>query len=100
VVAALWEPVTWAGLRGAAPAILYGGLVSVGVGYTLQVVAQQTALPAHAAIIMSLESVFAMASGALLLGETVSGRGLLGAALMLAGMVVSQTETPRQECAP
>ena len=96
LTALLWEPVIWTGLRAALPAILYGGLVAVGVGYTLQVVAQQFALPAHAAIIMSLESVFAMLSGALFLGETVGLRGLAGAALMLAGMVISQTEPERE----
>ena len=92
VVAAGWESVTLAGLQGALWAILYGGLISVGVGYTLQVVAQQYALPAHAAIIMSLEAVFALLGGVVLLGERVSARGLVGAGLMLAGMVVSQRE--------
>ena len=91
-VAAGWESVTLAGLQGALWALLYGGLVSVGVGYTLQVVAQQYAVPAHAAIIMSLETVFAMLGGVLLLGESVTARGLLGAVLMLGGMVVSQVE--------
>jgi len=89
-VAAGWETVTAAGLQGALWAILYGGLISVGVGYTLQVVAQQYALPAHAAIILSLESVFAMIGGAAILGEKVGMRGAIGAALMLSGMVVSQ----------
>ncbi len=93
-VAAGWESVTFAGLQGAMWAILYGGLISVGVGYTLQVVAQQYALPAHAAIIMSLEAVFALLGGVVLLGESVSMRGMVGAALMLAGMVVSQREAP------
>jgi len=92
VVALVREPVTVEGLRGALAAILYGGLISVGVGYTLQVIAQQYALPAHAAIIMSLESVFAMLGGALLLDERVGLRGLAGAGLMLAGMVISQWE--------
>ncbi len=91
-VAAGWESVTFVGLQGAVWAILYGGLISVGVGYTLQVVAQQYALPAHAAIIMSLEAVFALLGGVVLLGESVSMRGMVGAALMLAGMVVSQRE--------
>ena len=91
-VALVREPVTVDGLRGALAAILYGGLISVGVGYTLQVIAQQYALPAHAAIIMSLESVFAMLGGALLLDERVGLRGLVGAGLMLAGMVISQWE--------
>ncbi len=92
LVAAVWETITVTGLQGALWAILYGGLISVGVGYTLQVVAQQYALPAHAAIIMSLEAVFALLGGVVLLGERVSTRGLVGAMLMLAGMVVSQWE--------
>ena len=70
--------------------ILYGGLVSVGVAYTLQVVAQRHAPPAHAAILLSLETVFAALGGWLVLGERLSPRGLAGCALMLAGMLCSQ----------
>ena len=72
--------------------VLYAGLLSTGVAYTLQVVAQQNVPAAPAAIIMSLEAVFAGLGGWLVLGETLSGRGLLGCALMLAGMVISQTD--------
>ena len=75
--------------------ILYGGLLSVGVAYTLQVVAQQKAHPAHTAIILSTEGVFAVLSGWLIIGETLGLRGLIGCALMLAGMIVSQTGTIR-----
>lgn len=70
--------------------ILYGGLLSVGVAYTLQIVAQRHAHPAHAAIILSLESVFAAVGGWLILRETLSVRGLIGCALMLVGMLLSQ----------
>ena len=70
--------------------ILYGGFVSVGIAYTLQVVAQQHAHPTHAAIILSLETVFAAIGGWLILGERLSPRGLTGCALMLAGMFLSQ----------
>ncbi len=70
--------------------ILYGGVLSVGVAYTLQVVAQRDAHPAHAAIIFSLESVFAALGGWLILNEVLSVRGLIGCALMLAGMLLSQ----------
>ncbi len=90
LVALGWEPISWAGLRAAGPAILYGGLISVGVGYTLQVVAQQHAEPGLAAIIFSLEAVFALLGGVLLLGETLTLRGVLGAGLMLAGMILAQ----------
>jgi drug/metabolite transporter (DMT)-like permease len=84
------EPDSWAGLRGALLPILYAGLLSTGVAYTLQVVAQRHAPPAHAAIILSLESVFAVLGGVLLLAETLPLRGWIGCALMLAGMILSQ----------
>jgi drug/metabolite transporter (DMT)-like permease len=89
-VAVVSEPITLAGLWGGALPILYGGLLSVGVAYTLQVVAQRDAPPAHAAIILSLETVFAALGGWLLLNEILSGRGLIGCALMFAGMLLSQ----------
>ena len=84
------ETMTWEGLRQAAIPILYGGLGSVGVAYTLQVVAQKDAPPAHAAIFLSLEAVFAAMGGALMLGEVLSPRALFGCGLMLAGMLLSQ----------
>ena len=89
-VAVVAEDITLAGLWGGAMPILYGGLLSVGVAYTLQVVAQRDAPPAHAAIILSLETVFAALGGWLLLNEILSGRGLIGCALMFAGMLLSQ----------
>ena len=70
--------------------ILYGGLVSVGVGYTLQTVAQRNAPPAHATIILCLEGSFAALGGVLLLREPVEPRIVLGFFLMLAGMFASQ----------
>lgn len=74
----------------AAGPILYAGLLSTGVAYTLQVVAQRDAPPAHAAIILSLEAVFAVIGGMVMLGETLPGRALVGCGLMLAGMITSQ----------
>jgi len=85
-----FEAVSWSGIRAAALPILYGGVLSVGVAYTLQVVAQRDAHPAHASILMSLETVFAAFGGWLLLDESMNLRGLLGCGLMLTGMVVSQ----------
>ncbi|MFC2102240.1 DMT family transporter [Bacteroidota bacterium] len=70
--------------------ILYGGVMSVGIGYTLQVFAQQKAHPAYASIILSLESVFAVLGGWLILNEVVSSKILLGCCLMLAGMIIVQ----------
>ncbi len=88
---AFWrESVTLAGVYGGLVPIAYGGLISVGVGYTLQVVAQRDTLPTHAAIILSLEAVFAAWTGRLLLGETMSWRATGGCALMLAGCLLAQ----------
>lgn len=89
-VAVFFEPITSAGLAGATIPILYGGLMSVGVAYTLQVVAQRDADPAHAAIILSLEAVFAAVAGYFVLDEVLSMRAMLGCGLMLGGMLVSQ----------
>ncbi len=105
-VALAIEPITLRGLQDAAIPILYGGLFSVGIAYTLQVVAQRDAPPSHAAIILSLETVFAALGGWLLLNEVLSGRGLLGCGLMLAGMLLSQlglgkaAPTPTEPAAP
>ncbi len=90
LTAVVVEVITWQMFRQAAIPILYAGVLSVGIAYTLQVVAQRESHPAHAAILMSLESVFAALSGWLLLDETFSLRGIIGCALMLAGMLLSQ----------
>jgi drug/metabolite transporter (DMT)-like permease len=73
--------------------ILYGSLFSVGIAYTLQVFAQKKAHPAHAAIILSLEGVFAVIGGWLILGESLGVKGIAGCTLMLGGMFVSQSKT-------
>lgn len=78
------------GMRAAAWPILYGGVMSAGIAFTLQVVAQRKAPPAHAAILLSLESVFAAIGGSIVLGERLGARGVAGSAIMFAGMVVSQ----------
>jgi drug/metabolite transporter (DMT)-like permease len=88
--AVLLETVAWASIYAASVPILYGGVLSVGVAYTLQVVAQRSAHPAHASILMSLEAVFAALGGWMLLGETLSLRGVIGCGLMLGGMLTSQ----------
>jgi drug/metabolite transporter (DMT)-like permease len=84
------EPAPFAGVIPAAIPILYGGVLSIGVAYTLQIVAQRNAHPAHASIILSMEALFAGAGGVLLLGEPLTKELVLGGALMLAGMIVSQ----------
>ncbi|QGM96170.1 DMT family transporter [Methylocystis parvus] len=80
------------GLAAALPAILYAGLFSGGIAYTLQIVAQKYTPAAEAALIMSLESVFAALSGALLLSERLTPLALLGCGLILAGAILVEAE--------
>lgn len=94
LVGGLLEEATMSMILGSVGPILYGGIISIGIAYTLQVVAQQDARPTHAAILLSLEAVFAVFWGWLILGEELSRRGTLGAGLMLAGMVLSQLRLP------
>ena len=90
IIAFIFESVSLNGIYMAALPILYGGLMSVGVAYTLQVVVQKTAHPAHAAIILSLETVFAAIGGWLLLDERLGVRALVGCGFMLGGMILAQ----------
>ena len=64
--------------------------MSAGVAYTLQVVAQKDAPPAHASVVLSLESVFAAVAGWIILDETLSSRAIMGCLLMFAGMLIAQ----------
>jgi len=69
--------------------ILFAGLLSSGVAYTLQIVAQKNTNPTVASVIMSLESVFAVLSGAVF-GEIMSGREIVGCVLMFAAVILAQ----------
>lgn len=89
-LALVFEHLPGAAIAQALPAILYGGIFGVAVGFTLQVIAQKHAIASHAAIILSLEAVFAAIAGALLLGESLSNRGYFGCALMFTGMLLAQ----------
>jgi len=85
-----FEPISLSGIWIVMPAILYAGALSGGVAFTLQIVAQRHTPAAEAAIIMSLESVFAALSGAWLLGDRLGTVGLFGCALILAGVLLVQ----------
>ena len=90
-VALVFEDIQWSGLIAEAFPIFYAGVMSAGVAFTLQIIGQQYAEPSHAAIIMSLESVFGAVSSWLLLGEVMSGVEIMGCLLMITGMIVTQT---------
>ena len=77
--------------------VLYVGVFSSGVAYTLQILAQKDSDPAVVSLLMSLESVFATIAGALILGDRMSGREYFGCALMLAAVVLAQLPEPRQK---
>ncbi len=90
LIAAFTEQPTWAGVKAATIPILYAGILSGGVGYTLQIVAQKDIDPTIASLIMCLESVFAVLFGWLLLGDAMSLREYLGCAVMMVGIVLAQ----------
>jgi drug/metabolite transporter (DMT)-like permease len=90
VIACFTETIVPAQLVAALIPILYGGLCSVGVAYTLQAVAQKYAPPAHATILLSLEGTFAAIGGVLILSEPLGTWTLLGFILMLFGMFATQ----------
>lgn len=90
IVALIKENIQLQGLIDAIVPLLYGGVASVGIAYTLQAYGQKHARASHAAIIMSLESVFALIGGYLILNEVMSLRGYLGCALMFVSVLLSQ----------
>ncbi len=84
------EPITVAGLAGAAGAIAFVGVLSTGLNFTLLAVALKYTPPAEAAILVSMETLFAAAAGALLLGERLSFVGWVGAAAMFSATLLVQ----------
>ena len=85
-----FENVSLIGIYKAGLPIAYGGLLSVGIAYTLQVYVQKYAHPVAAVVILSLESVFAVIGGWIILSEPMTERSLLGCGLMFSGMVLAQ----------
>ena len=90
IFALLWETATVSAFTHAWFAIFYGGVMSAGVAFTLQIVGQKYAEPSQAAIIMSFEAVFGAVSSWLILGEMMAPLQILGCLLMLTGMIVTQ----------
>ena len=79
-----------AAIIGALPSILYVGILSTGVAFTLQAMGQQGISPSAASIIMSLEAVFSVVGGMLILGEVLSGQEVFGCVLMFSAFILSQ----------
>ena len=97
VLAFLTEEPSLGKLSSAAIPILYCGLLSGGLGYTLQIVAQRFTDPTIASLLMSLESVFAVLAGAVLLHERMSARELAGCVVLFTAIVLVQIPLPGRE---
>ena len=95
--AMVWETPTWEAVQLSMGPLLYAGIMSSGAGYTLQILAQKDSNPTVISLLLSLESVFATISGALLLGDRMSGREYLGCALMFVAVVLAQLPARRKE---
>ncbi len=93
----LFEEPTVSGILNAKWSILYCGVLSVGVAYTLQVIAQKRADPTFAAILLSMESVFSALGGAVVGMDHISSLGYLGCGLIFAGVVISQLPFSRKK---
>lgn len=91
----LSEQFDWHMVLLAAKPILYSGVLSCGVGYTLQVIAQKGLNPTVASLLMSLESVVSVIAGFLVLHEVLSGRELLGCVFMFAAVILAQIPVKR-----
>ncbi|WP_208250013.1 DMT family transporter [Rhizobium sp. T1470] len=87
-VAVVTEPISWAAIWAAAPEILYVGIFSSGVAFSLQIIGQRYTTPSQAAIFLSSEALFGASLGALLLGETMPPLGYAGCALMFTAMLL------------
>jgi len=100
--AALWsgvcipffEHVDAAALLSCALPLLYVGVFSCGVGYTLQILAQKGSNPTVVTILLSLESVFAVIAGAIILHQSMTPREYLGCVLMFLAVVLAQIPLP------
>ncbi len=91
-IGAAVETITWAAIRPALGAIAYTGVLSVGLAFTLQVVAQRHTRAADSAIVLSSETVFAATFGAIFMGDRLGAGGLAGCALILACVLMVQLQ--------
>jgi drug/metabolite transporter (DMT)-like permease len=97
VFSLIFEQATFAQWVACIGPLLYVGVLSSGVAYTLQMVGQRFLPPAIATLLMSLESVFALLSGWLILGESMSERELIGCGLVFAAVLFAQLVGNKKE---
>ena len=94
IAAPMFETIRAADFQAGLAPLLYAGLISGGVAFTLQIVAQRYAPPSEAALILCLESVFAAAFGAILLDERLAPVATLGCALILFSVLMVEAGSP------
>lgn len=90
ILSAIFEVTTLQDVKDALIPLLYAGIMSGAVGYTLQIIAQKDTNPTVASLIMSLESVFAVLAGWIILGDQLSAREYLGCLAMMGGIILAQ----------
>ncbi len=86
----VFEEPSWNAILSAWMPLLYAGVLSCGAGYTLQVIAQKNIEPTVATLIMSLESVFSLLAGWVLLGQKMSLKELFGCAMVFGAIILAQ----------
>ena len=97
IIALLTEEIRLEGILEAAVPILYAGVLSGAVGYTLQIIGQRDVNPTIASLLMCLESVFAVLTGVILLGERMTGREAAGCVLMFTAVILAQLSTAMKD---
>ena len=95
VLTLLFENPTAASIIDCKTSLLYAGILTCGVAYTLQIFGQKNTLPVIASIIFSLESVFAVLGGAVILGETMLPKEILGCVFMIVAVILSNLKPER-----
>lgn len=99
ICALVFEDISFTAIKSALVPILYGGLMSVGVAYTCQILGQKDADPTFSAIVLSTESVFAAVGGVLLQNETMTVTAYIGCFLIFVGIVLSQLKLKNKKSA-
>ena len=93
----IFEDVDFAAILSCALPLLYVGIFSCGVGYTLQILAQKDSNPTVVTILLSLESVFAVIAGAIILKQQMTVREYIGCAIMFAAVILAQVQFPTRQ---
>ena len=100
ICALMFEDISLGGIKMAAVPILYGGLMSVGVAYTCQALGQKDSDPTAAAIVLSMESVFSVIGGIVILNAHMELQGYIGCVLIFGGIVLAQLKASGKADSP